>query len=163
MPCDQKLILDSSALLNTKTAIRVGDQWDFFEGLLRRVKTGLVVVPMQVMKEISESAWPDMPGAWAAAAYHQSPHAYDAEYEWVQRVMAETPDIIEVDAEMNKADPWVVALALQLRSEGSEVVVVADDYKDRPTKISIASACRTFGVEWMDLDGALEWLEDHPA
>ena len=163
MPCDQRLVFDSSALINTKSAIRVGEQWDFFDALLQRVRSGLVVVPRQVMKEISESRWPDMPGAWAATAYHQSPYANDADYEWVQEVMARTPDIIEVDAEVNKADPWGLALALQLASDGMEVVVVTNDNRDRPTKISLASACRSFGIESIDLEGALQWLDNHPA
>lgn len=162
MPCEQTLVFDSSALIHTKRVIRVDHQWAFFDGLLKRLRIGAVVVPRYVMKEMSEVDHPDMPGAWAAGTYLEALHINDPDYEWVQVVMSRTPDVIEVDSEMNKADPWVLALALQLRNDGVEAVVVTDDTIDRPSKISLASACDFFGVEWMDLTGALDWLERHP-
>lgn len=41
---------------------------------------------------------------------------------------------------MDEADPHVLALALALR-ENADVVVIAQETKDRPDKLSIATAC----------------------
>lgn len=162
MACDQVLIFDTSSLMDTKSRITVRHQWWFFDALLARLRQGRVVVPLQTMRELLVEH-PDMPGAWAAGTYQESPHPHNADYEWVQEVMSSSArDVIDIDAEMDEADPWVLALALQLQSGGFEVVVVTGDVRDRPSRISLVSACSVFGIPHMDLSEALDWLDDHP-
>ena len=63
------------------------------------------------------------------------------------------PDVIEEDAENDPADPYVLALALQLwrENEADECYVVTEDNVDRvPLKISIRTACARLGLNCMD-------------
>ena len=63
------------------------------------------------------------------------------------------PDVIEEDAENDPADPYVLALALQLwrENEAEECYVVTEDNVDRvPLKISIRTACTRLGLNCMD-------------
>jgi hypothetical protein len=162
VPCDQILVIDSSSLINMKTVIRVNDQWWFFDGLLARLKEGRVLVPREVAKEVSEIDHPDMPGAWAASTYELTPHPSSSTYESVQKVMEAASEVIEADAEMDKADPWVLGLALDLVDRGLEPVVVTDDNVDRPRKIGLTTAAKRLGLACIGLPEALEWLDDHP-
>jgi rRNA maturation endonuclease Nob1 len=161
MSCDQVLIFDTSSLINSKAKVRPSDQWWFFDALLARLRDGRIVVPFHTQKELQRE-YPDMPGAWAASTYKEGRHPYDPDDDWVVKVMERVPDVIEIDSPMDKADPYVLALALQLREAGFDVVVVTDDYVDRPSKMSLVSACRAFKVDSIDFDKALDWLGDHP-
>ena len=62
-------------------------------------------------------------------------------------------DVIEASAENDPADPYVLALALQLwrGNEAGECYVVTEDKVDRaPIKISIRMACLRLGLNYMD-------------
>ncbi len=58
-------ILDTSALVEAKAALPVADQWQTFKQLEDMVRAGIVAMPRLVIREISEIAHPDLPGAWA--------------------------------------------------------------------------------------------------
>ena len=63
------------------------------------------------------------------------------------------PDVIEENAENDPADPYVLALALQLwrENKAEEYYVVTEDKVDRvPLKISIRTACTRLGLNCMD-------------
>ena len=54
---------------------------------------------------------------------------------------------MDVNKPSEDADPWVVALALHLKSDGHTVCVVTEDIVDR-TSISIATACDRLTIDW---------------
>lgn len=161
MACEQVLVLDAHFLIDTKSKIPPRDQWWFFDRLIRSLQHGRVVVPLMVMKELQQQH-PDMPGAWAAGTYQLSAHVNDPDYERVQEVMESAAGaVIDVDAETDDADPWVLALAIQLRASGFDVLVVTGDMVDRPSKMSLMSACAVFGINCIQFEEAIDWLEDH--
>lgn len=163
MPCDQVLIFDTCALINLKLTIPTRQQWWFFDALLKRVEAGTVVVPKHVAKELEIAPHPDMPGAWASGVFGRSPHPTEADYRFVNDVMTKAGQVVEADAEIDKADPWVIALTPEMRSLGVDSVVVTDDVIDRlPVKIAMTAACETCGVPSMTMENSLGWLEDHP-
>lgn len=163
MPCDQILIFDASPLIDFKQRIGIRTQWWFFTDLLERVRKGIVVVPRQVARELERIEHPDMPGAWASGTFEESPHQTEPDYENVIRVMSSAGAVVDPDAEQDAADPWVVALGLQMMEAGWDVVVVTKDHINRPPRISLTEACRICGVPSMSVDEALEWLAIHPA
>ena len=61
--------------------------------------------------------------------------------------MEKVGNVIEPDTDSDPADPYVLALALQLWRENKRVCVVTQDIVDRlPLKISIRSACARLGL-----------------
>ena len=58
-------IVDSSALIATKTIVSVTNQWDTFKKLEQMVRDGQIAMPRQVINEVTAIAHPDLPGAWA--------------------------------------------------------------------------------------------------
>jgi hypothetical protein len=65
----------------------------------------------------------------------------------VRRVLERCPDLLDPDKPDEQADPYVLAVALDLKTGGFDVCVVTDDRRDRlPTKLSLATAAGMFQV-----------------
>lgn len=147
-------ILDANALIDMK-ALPVTRQWDFFLDLEARVKAGEIAIPLHVIREVSRVPHPDMPGAWAKGMEKRTVYVLEADPHHVARVMSETPDVLDVDADTEQADPYVIALALHLTSDGHHAIVVTKDKKDRPPRISVRTACARLGVDCVSLEDFL--------
>ena len=138
-------ILDTSALVEAKSALSVADQWQTFKTLEDMVRDGAVAMPRLVIREISEIAHPDLPGAWAPGVRDIQSHPLDPGWEHLQRVMAEAGDVVDANKPKEDADPYVLALALHLQGEGHEVWVVTEDCVDR-NRIAVTTACGRLGI-----------------
>jgi hypothetical protein len=144
-------VLDTSALIEFKVLVAIADQWQAFAQLSNLVDLARIAVPRQVIIEVAEVAHPDVPGAWAIAMRSRLRHPLDVEFEFIQRVMREAGDVVDAASTKDEADPYVVALALQLTAIGQRSVVVTEDKIDHgPIRISLASACVALEVEWTD-------------
>ena len=114
-----------------------------------------------VRKELVEVRYPDAPGAWIAAT---AQHFAEPSYEAVAEVLA-VAQLVDTEAEDEVADPWVVAMAVELRDAYREarVVVASDDVVDRlPQKESIATACERLGIEVWSCDDLIAWVNALP-
>ncbi len=138
-------VLDTSALVEAKAALSVADQWQTFKQLEDMVRAGAVAMPRLVIREISEIAHPDLPGAWAPGVRDIQQHPLDPEWEHVQRVMAEAGEVVDPNKTKEDADPYVLAFALQLLEQGHDVCVVTEDRVDR-NRIAVTTACDRLGV-----------------
>ncbi len=144
-PSERVWILDTSALVEAKSALSVADQWQTFKLLEDMVRAGTVAMPRLVIREISEIAHPDLPGAWAPGVRDIQQHPLDPEWEHVQRVMAEAGDVVDPNKTKEDADPYVLALALQLVGQGHDVCVVTEDRVDR-NRIAVTTACDRLSI-----------------
>ena len=111
------------------------------------VVDGRIALPRQVIKEMSDIAHPDLPGAWAPGVRANLKHTLDAGYEHIARVMSVAPDVVDVNKPGEDADPWVLALALHVKGEGHTVCIVTEDIVDK-TSISIATACGRLALDY---------------
>lgn len=144
-PSHRVWILDTSALVEGKAALSVTDQWQTFKLLEDMVRAGTVAMPRLVIREISEIAHPDLPGAWAPGVRDIQQHPLDPGWEHVQRVMAEAGDVVDPNKTKEDADPYVLALALQLLEQGHGVCVVTEDRVDH-NRIAMTTACERLGI-----------------
>lgn len=144
-PPERVWILDTSALVEAKSALSVADQWQTFKLLEDMVRAGTVAMPRLVIREISEIAHPDLPGAWAPGVRDSQQHPLDPEWEHVRRVMAEVGDVVDPNKTKEDADPYVLALALQLVQQERDVCVVTEDRVDR-NRIAVTTACDRLGI-----------------
>lgn len=140
-------IIDSSALIEAKTIVSVTNQWDAFKYLEQMVRNGQIAMPRQVIKEMSEIAYPDLPGAWAPGVRGSLQHPLDADYSHVRDVLSVAGDVVDVNKAGEDADPYVLALARHLESNGHAVCIVTEDTVDR-IRSSIATACRRLKIDY---------------
>ncbi len=68
--------------------------------------------------------------------------------------------LVDVNAPLDKADPYIVAMAYDLRSryKNVRVLLATDDAKDRQAQMSPATACARLGLERVDLTGFDLWV-----
>lgn len=147
-------ILDSSAIIQIKHLIPTSAQWDIFKRLEELVISRIIAMPQQVITEVKTDSHPDMPGAWVAGIKKHLQHPLHPDTNFVRLVMSEVGDVVDKEKGRDEADPYVIALALQLMSDNWSVTVVTEDVKDRihrhddrQGKRSLKSACEIMGIE----------------
>ena len=113
--------------------------------MTRLVDAGELVFPTEVDAELERFRKPgadDPIGDWVATSKRQATR-FGPQFEHVKTVLADpqTRRVVDPDKDgVDEADPHVLALALALR-EKADVVVIAEETKDRPDKLSMATAC----------------------
>jgi hypothetical protein len=140
-----------------KSALSIHDQWQTFKLLEGMVVAGTIAMPRQVIREISEITHPDPPGAWATAVRGVHRHPLDPQWVHVQRVMAEAGDVVDPNKLKDDADPYVLALALELLEQGYDVCVVTEDRVDR-NRIAVTTACQRLGIQHCSVRDFLDHL-----
>jgi hypothetical protein len=160
-PPSRICVLDTNLLIKIKQLVKVDHQWELLNGMLHYVKVGEICFPRQVATELTGQQWPDAPDAWVGHAkgwvLHREPG--DA---CVAQVLALTPDLIDPDATgLEPADPYVVAMALDLGTvyPTCSVVVASDDRIDRPPlKRSVRTACERLRIDFWEPPEFLAWV-----
>ena len=158
-------VIDTNVLLDFKKVVPVDQQWDLLMAMNKRVGAGSLSFPRQVANELTTVKHPDAPGAWIASAKHSVQHPEPTETTLV-RVLQVAADLIEADNPNEVADPYVLAMALELteRHPTSLVVLVTNDVVDRmPVKISLRTGCQRLGVATCQAPALLRWLTEENA
>ena len=109
------------------------------------VGKGKVCFPKQVADEVTG----DGPLAIAVREMRKDIfHHYQPPQNFLDQVLERFPNLPDTSKLREDADPYVVAQALAIVSEGYDVVVVTRDMVDRRTT-SIATACNGFDLWWI--------------
>lgn len=143
-------LIDSSMLIHIKHVIPGSKQWTLFRLLESMVEEARIAYPKQVRIEMTQLAHPDAPGVWAEGVFPAIKHPVSPDVVYMRQVMA-SPAARVVDPNKTKedADPYLIALALQLMASGLEVCVVTEDHLDTGVRIALTSACDICKVPWM--------------
>lgn len=148
MPDAAVWLLDSSSIINLKRLIPKGDQWDAFKALEEKVHDGTIAFPRHVIREVSEIDHPDVPGVWVHAMRTHVQYGIDPDDDYVREVMNVAGDVVETNSLTDEADPYLLAMALELRRRMT-VKIVTDDVVDRmPLRIAISTACGRLAIPW---------------
>lgn len=146
-------VVDTSSLLSVRETYGREAEKELFSGLSDLVAKGALVYPPQVLHELelgSESATnPDPPVLWART--HQAKATIKPALDRVKETLGKVPDVIDPDAKHEQADPYILTLAVQLKEEGYDVVVVTEDRRDKPAKTSLATACGVLKIPTVPL------------
>ena len=139
---EERWVLDTSAAIELKSpdVVPAERQWDFWVGLLELVRREALVFPSQVLRELTGMEHPDMPGGWAHKAWDSMDYRKAPQVRVVVEVLNRHRDLVDPEREPpDQADPFVVALAIEQRTLGYEVRVVARDARLR-------AACEDFDI-----------------
>jgi rRNA maturation endonuclease Nob1 len=159
MSCEAIFILDSSVIIELKRKVPADRQWELAKRMELMIEKGRITFPPQVLREIRGQPHTDIPEAWVLAVAPKITHPNTPAYEHVEVVMDVAADLIDVDTEIDPADPYVIALALEMYGEGFDVCVVTADVVDRePLKISMRTACERLRMPWMDADDFVDCI-----
>lgn len=144
-------VLDANLLIDLKRRVSVVQQWQFFLELTELVKRGKLVFPREVRQELIDVQHPDVPGAWAAYAFgligRDMSDIDDLHTDEVRNRYYRHSGLATYDLEV--ADPYVVGMALTLRSSGVTNIVVSEDG-------IVNAACADYGINVMDAETFVE-------
>ncbi len=143
-------ILDTSSLVETKSVVTLAEQWETFKLLEDMVNSGKIAMPKQVINELSEFKHPDIPGAWATGIRKNLKFSVDVNYESVATVQSKCPKLTDYTKENEDADPYVVALAHQLKAQDEIPCVVTEDKVNHKFQ-SIVNACSQLEIKCTDI------------
>lgn len=138
-------VIDTSSLLEVRSLVLRPRLPGVLRAMTRLVVSGELVFPAEVDDELERFRKPgahDPIGDWVAASKRQATR-FGPQFDHLKTVLADpqTGRVVDPDKDgVDEADPHVLALALALR-EKAEVVVVSEEIRDRPGKLSMATAC----------------------
>lgn len=164
VPPPRIFVVDTSALIRFKSAVKLGEQWQLLTAMRRLVEEGYVAFPKQVAKEMAAAQHPDAPGAWMGDVRRKCRYPEPTD-DALADVLDVAERLVEAEAIHEVADPFVVAMACDLADryaeQDIEVVVVSEDTVDRlPHKLSILTACERVEIGHWQLEAFLDWLRD---
>lgn len=159
MSCQVTYVLDTSLIIQLKRGVPANRQFELAKHMEELVERGRLVFSPQVLREIRGQPHVDLPEAWALHVESKIRRPNNPSYDRLEEVMAAAPELVEADAEGDPADPYVVALAMELLDDDNEVCVVTHDLVDRmPIKISMRTACDRMGVPFMSMEDFLDCM-----
>lgn len=109
-----------------------------------------MVFPRQVLDELERAADPKSPDAQYKWAKENEATACEraASFEEVKEILHHVPTVLDPDKDSGaeEADPYVLAIAVQLRSEKLEARIVTEESKDYARKMSLRTASGLLGI-----------------
>jgi hypothetical protein len=141
-------VIDTSSIINMKeNGFSIQERKRIFTALSDLVKRGELIYPPQVITELGryadgETAKQDEAYAWAAE--NRKLGSVIPPEEITREVMGHpiAKNVIDPDKSgVEEADPYVLALAKHTNKKSTDVVIVAQETRDKPPKVSIATAC----------------------
>jgi hypothetical protein len=142
----QLWVIDTSSLLAVREIFGAAHERKVLAALAKYATRGKLWYPPEVCGELERgeaaTSSADFPLVWVRNHRHCAERKADLGI--VRRVLDRCPDLLDPDKPDEQADPYVLAVALDLRTGGFDVCVVTDDRRDRPMKLSLATATGMF-------------------
>ena len=148
-----RYIIDASSLIR----INRENPQDIFEKVWKRLehlgKEGRLISPKEVLDEITGKD--DKLSRWAKKKRKIFKETTQKQVEYVQEILDKYPSIINVRNKYS-ADPWVVALALELERRPQKTLqdmknIVVTEEKRRGNRICIPLICDDLSIESTDI------------
>jgi hypothetical protein len=149
-------VIDTSSLLGVRELFGRAGEKKVFATLSGLVTRGCLFFPPEVYHELergspADTVTNDPALEWAKTVRTQAEKA--ASLETVKAVLAIAAELLDPDKSDEQADPYVLAVAIDVRGLGFDVTVVTDDFRDKPGKLSLATAAGMLGVPSVPLGG----------
>ncbi|HUF50978.1 MAG TPA: hypothetical protein VMN60_09110 [Longimicrobiales bacterium] len=127
-------VWDTSAIIALKeNNISRNERRLVLNALRERVIDGLLFFPPEVIRELelfkSAPTVRDELVEWARSC-QPAATSVPVDFEQVKVILNRVPTLVDLDASYDQADPYVIALALQLLNQGFEAIVVTEDRRD---------------------------------
>ena len=134
-------IIDTSSLLGVRETFGKARESKLLTRLGELAASGNLIFPPEVLGELERGAAvePDAPLLWARK--NRATAERKANLETVKAVLKIAPDVLDPDIPHEQADPYVLALAVDQQGLGLyDVTIITDDRRDKPAKLSLATA-----------------------
>ena len=147
---DKVWVLDTSALAETRRIVPAVQRRKVFAALEALINAGTLVYPRQVVAELTGGALTnghDHP-LELAKKYANTCARHEPLVDRVRAILADpvVARVLDSEKDTEEADPYVLALAQHHMAAGDQVVVLTEDARSRPDKLSLRDACGLLGI-----------------
>jgi hypothetical protein len=134
-------VVDTSSFIIIRTLFPRPSQQTVMDGLARLVAEGRLVFPNEVVVELERYQGRDTPALVWVKKHDSIASRQQPSFQTVRDVLAGVPEVIDPDKEgVEEADPYVLAMALELLNAGTDVRVVTEEFKTTNAKMPLGSA-----------------------
>ena len=152
-------VVDTSSIIEIRRFVPSAARRRVLDRFSALASEGRLRFPKQVVEELQRAADPDVPDPlleWTERVAADACPAHPA-FAKVKEILAIVPDILDPnkDSGADEADPYVLALADDLRSQALDARIVTQETKDSPRKISLNTAAGVLGIPSVPLRGLL--------
>jgi len=151
-------IFDTSSIIEIKQVPRIVRP-RIFSALDRLVADDLLFFPAQVLGELgrftdSKTGKQDECFEWAKRAEAEGTR-HGLLLDEAKAVLSRIPNLVDPEkvpvAEVDEADPYVIALAVKLMGAGRETTIITEDKNPKPRRTPLSDAAGVFHVPSMGL------------
>jgi Domain of unknown function (DUF4411) len=142
---DDVSVIDTSSILQVRRIIARQEQQGVYDKLTVLVQGNSLFFPKEVVVELERWSNPDpsstdLPLEWVKANSHKAAK-HGVPFDALKLVLEQVQEVHDPDKlGVEEADPYVLALAIHLQQQGKQVMVLTEERKDRPDKISMTTA-----------------------
>jgi hypothetical protein len=145
-------IIDSSSIIAVREQVSRAHERKVFNALSSMANGSRLLWPPEVTQEVEAALIADSAAVWVRA--HRLPGERTPKLETVKSILRKAPSLVDPDATRDQADPYVVAVALEIASDdlfAPLVTIITEDRRDKPTKLSLATAAGLHGIPTIPL------------
>jgi hypothetical protein len=149
-------VIDASSIIGVREQVGRANERKIFNALSSLAAKSQLVWPAEVTQEVEAALVADSAVAWIKA--HRSYGERTPKLETVKSVLLKAPGLVDPDSTREQADPYVVALAVEMASNdlfAPIVTVITEDRRDKPTKVSLATAAGLLRIPTVPLSAFL--------
>lgn len=164
-------VIDTSSLIQLLDDWNHETRWNALVECAKWVEDGKLVFPTQVEKELTAFEVPDSITSWAAGVRNARKFP-DPDYKTVRSILTNQAVQKVVDwskaTKADPADPYVLAMAVELVKDGHDACIVTEDRRDKPDgygklkKSSIVTCCAALSLSSMPMSQFLPLLGIKP-
>lgn len=144
---NEKFVIDTCSILDIKRRLPHSHRKPVYAKLTDFVGDKIIYFPDEVYKELKDGTThedSDQAFAWVKANRAIATSYGDLTAD-VATLLVEKPLVAKiVDPEkvsVIEADPYILALALKIKSEGGSPIVITEEAKSSPIKMALSQAC----------------------
>ena len=154
-------VIDTSSVAEIRRSIENSKKENVFARIGTLVQQGRLVFPKQVVDELERVADPLSPDPqYRWAKQHEGKAAERApSLEEIKDILGAVPKVLDPDKDTGaeEADPYVLAVAVRLRTEEKDARIVTEETRDTPRKMSLRTAAGLLGVPSVPLKAFLQF------
>ncbi|HIH48625.1 DUF4411 family protein [Candidatus Woesearchaeota archaeon] len=146
-------IIDSSSLIELNKHNAMDVYVSVWKNISELIQNDRLIAPREVLNEIKD--YDDSLAGWAKKQKKLFKAPTVKQVQIVQEILKNYPSLVDVSAK-HSADPWVIALAIELASQFQQTLIqikriVVTEEKIRGNRIKIPYVCNQKAVECIDI------------
>lgn len=149
-------VIDSSSLIELNRRYPIDVFPTLWKNVEKLIGKGFLISHKEVLKEIS--IMDDSLNKWAKQQKKFFKELDEKQMEIVRQILAKYPSLAKSDNETAAADPFVIALAVEMGSNSQQTLfqtvkgrIIVTEEKLRGNKIKIPFVCKDYNIECINI------------